>query len=339
MRVKSFKQGKLMAGDLYELVLKELPVLRSDILVRPMIGEDSAVIDFGEEVCVVSTDPITGAQDGVGALAVHVSCNDIASNGAQPVGIQASLLLPLDTNPFQIRSIMKEIAETANELGVEVIGGHTEITEVVNRPLISVTAVGRARRDRYVTSSGASPGDDIIITKGAAIEGSAILATDYFDYLKEAGLPEELLKRAQAFIQEISVVKEGQMAALFGVTAMHDATEGGIYGGLYELSQASRTGFTIYQEQVPVREETRALAQFLDFDPLAMISSGSMIMTTENGAGLCQALFDEGILATIIGKMTSHGCVVVKENGEKMQITEAVNDELWRILEKLGGGL
>lgn len=335
--MSQFKQGKLMAEDLMELVLKDLPVLRNDILVRPMIGEDSAVIDFGEEVCVVSTDPITGAQDGVGALAVHISCNDIASNGAQPVGIQASLLLPLGVEPLQIRSIMKEIAAAANGLGVEVIGGHTEITEVVNRPLISVTAVGRAKRNQYVTSSGASPGDKIIMTKGAAMEGTAILATDFFDYLMEEGLAEDLLKKARGFIKEISVVKEGQIAAAFGVTAMHDATEGGIYGGLYELSRASNTGFTLYQERVPVRKETRALAHLLTFDPLAMISSGSMIITAANGGGLCQALFEGGVEATIIGEMTAGACVVVKEGGESVTIEESVNDELWRILEQLGG--
>lgn len=336
-KVREMKQGKLSAEELQDLVLDQLPALRNDILVRPMIGEDSAVIDYGEEVCVVSTDPITGAQEGIGALAVHISCNDIASNGAQPVGIQSSLLLPPSVDPQLIKAMMQEIAQTANSLGVEVIGGHTEVTDVVNRPLICVTAVGRASKDRYVTSSGASQGDAIIITKGAALEGTAILAKDFYHFLKERGLSEELLIRARDFFQEISVVREGLVAAEFGVTAMHDATEGGLLGGLYELSRASKKGFRIYQERIPVREETRALSHLLDFDPLTMISSGSMIITTREGLGLCRTLQREGIEATIIGEITEETCLVVGEDGEEREIEEAVNDALWRILKELGG--
>ncbi len=333
--MNKLEPGKLSTSDLQQLILQQLPVVRKDILVRPMIGEDSAVIDFGDEVCVVSTDPITGALSDMGVLAVHISCNDIAANGAQPVGIQASLLFPRDTEPARIKALMEDIAATARSLEVEVIGGHTEVTDVVNKPLVSVTAIGRASRDKYVTSAGGRVGDQVVITKSAALEGTSILAADYYQLLLSQGLDEELLRRAQSFSSEISVVREGLIAADFGVTAMHDATEGGVCGCLFELTSASGTGFEIWEGQVPLRQETRALARVLDFDPLTMISSGSMLITTPRGKELCARLMEEGVEARVIGRLTEEKRIIKEVGGGSREVTEVPGDELWRLLEKL----
>src|SRR5690554_5330579 len=165
------------------MVLSAIQFKREDVLVHAGLGEDCAVIDFGEEVCLVTSDPITGAVAGIGELAVHVACNDLAANGGTPVGVQVVLLLPEQIQEDQIHQIMEDIQATAASLQVEVIGGHTEITSKVADPVVSITAIGRAPKTRFVTSKGAKPGDDLVITKGVGIEATVILARDFGHFL------------------------------------------------------------------------------------------------------------------------------------------------------------
>ncbi len=328
------KAGKLIPDKLNELILNQINTRRQDVLLYPRIGEDSAVIDFGDLVCVISTDPITGASKGMGRLAVHVSCNDLASNGAEPVGVQIVLLLPEDISEERIKEIMQEVDQGAAELGIDVLGGHTEITSLVSKPIISVTAIGKAARDGYVTSSGAQVGDDIIITKGAGIEGTAILANDYGELLISRGVSLESISKARGFLGEISVLPEGLLAARLGSTAMHDVTEGGIYGAVYELAGASNVGFELYADQVYIRPETREICQTLDIDPLGLISSGTMLITISDGDSLIAALAEKNILACKIGKITAAGQRFIV-NGRECEFVLPPRDELWRILEKI----
>ncbi len=328
------KAGKLIPDKLNELILNQINTRRQDVLLYPRIGEDSAVIDFGDLVCVISTDPITGASKGMGRLAVHVSCNDLASNGAEPVGVQIVLLLPEDISEERIKEIMQEVDQGAAELGIDVLGGHTEITSLVSKPIISVTAIGKAARDGYVTSSGAQVGDDIIITKGAGIEGTAILANDYGELLISRGVSPESISKARGFLGEISVLPEGLLAARLGSTAMHDVTEGGIYGAVYELAGASNVGFELYADQVYIRPETREICQTLDIDPLGLISSGTMLITISDGDSLIAALAGKNILACKIGKITAAGQRFIV-NDRECEFVLPPRDELWRILEKI----
>ncbi len=328
------KVGKLTPEKLNELIFTQLKFRRKDVLLHPGIGEDSAVIDFGELVCVISTDPITGASKGIGRLAVHVSCNDLASNGAEPVGVQLVMLLPEDIAEDRIREIMQEVDQGAAELGIDVLGGHTEITSLVSKPIISATAIGKALKESYVTSSGARYGDDIIITKGAGIEGTAILANDYGEYLINKGIQPETIESAKNFFDEISVLQEGLLAAKMGATAMHDVTEGGIYGALYELAKASQLGFDLFKDQVTIRPETKAICDALKIDPLGLISSGTMLITITNGDDLIEELKKKGILACKIGKMV-HSGENLWVNGEKEEFKLLPRDELWRILEEI----
>lgn len=330
------KAGKLSPEKLNELILNQLQTRRSDVLLHPKVGEDSAVIDFGEYVCVMSTDPITGASKGMGRLAVHVSCNDIAANGAEPVGIQLVLLLPEDISEAQIQEIMQDVEAGAAELGIEILGGHTEITSLVSRPIITATAIGKAPKNRYVTSSGARPGDDIIITKGAGIEGTAILANDYSEYLLKQGVGAETIATAAGYYAEISVLSEGLLAAGMGATAMHDITEGGLYGALYELAGASGAGFDLYTDQVYVRPETAEICAALKLDPLGLISSGSMLITIADGDALLQALSQQGIQAAKVGKITTEGKRLIK-NGVAQEFALPTADEIWTFLDQFSG--
>lgn len=336
------KAGKLAPAQLERLVLGRFAHRRKDVLVPAALGEDSAVIDFGDEVCVLSTDPITGAGKGAGRLAVHVSCNDIAANGGHPIGVQVVLLLPDGTEDCLIIELMDGVEAGCAELGIEVLGGHTEITSRVTAPLVVTTAVGRAPKDRYVTSAGARPGDAVVVTKGIGIEGTAILATDWAEAIRRAAVErgkdietealEALLCRARAFVKEISAVKEGVAAASFGVSAMHDVTEGGLYGALYEIGKASCVGFQIEATQVPIRPETVFICDCLEIDPLGLISSGTMLITCPDGSGLVTHLANVGVPAFAIGIVCEQPSVLVSTSGQRQMLPQLPEDELWRFL-------
>lgn len=328
------KTGKLPHDVLNKFIFPFLGFKRPEVLVHSKFGEDCSVIDFGEYVAVLSTDPITGAGKDIGRLAVNVSCNDIAANGAEPIGLLITIMFPTDTTEEKIKDVMEQIHAAASDLGVEVLGGHTEITPAVSKTVISSTALGRALKSEFVTSSGAKPGDSVIMTKTAGLEGSAILATDFEEFLKKR-IGYAKVKRAQGFIKNISVVPEGKIAAKHGATAMHDVTEGGILGAVYELAKASEVGIKIFSEKIPIAEETIQICKIFDIDPLKLISSGCMIITIPNGEKLISILKDAGIHATIIGEVTAGNEIFLVKNRCEEPVTPPDRDELFSALEKI----
>jgi hydrogenase expression/formation protein HypE len=323
------KSGKLPSDVLEKRILSSFRFKREEVLVRSKVGEDCSVLDFGEYACVVSTDPITGASNEIGRLAVHISCNDVAANGVEPFGLLFTILAPEGTTLEVLQDIVRQAAEEAASLKVEIIGGHTEITPAVNRIVVSTTAIGRAAKDRVVTSSGAKPGDYIILTKWAGLEGTAIIAHDFEKRLR-GRMDDALLESAQAMMGHISVVKEGMIAGETGATAMHDVTEGGVLGALWELAEASGVGLRIYRDKIPVRPETRAICEELGLNPLKLISSGCMLISCRDGQGMLEALNREGIPASIIGEVVVEGRTLV--DGEReVPIDPPESDELYKV--------
>jgi hydrogenase expression/formation protein HypE len=321
------KIGKLSGEMLEQLVLSTIEFRREDVLVHAGLGEDCAVIDFGDEVCLVTSDPITGALEGMGELAVHVACNDLAANGGTPVGVQVVLLLPEQTSLEQIHRIMEDIQHTAAHLGVEVVGGHTEITSKVVDPIVSITAIGRAPKGRYVTSKGAKVGDDILITKGVGIEATAILARDFGHRLPFTIDAHEIA----GFTKQLSVVAEGLVAAEHGVHAMHDITEGGLLGAVREICYASRVGAEIREADVAIPQLTKAICEHFELDPLKLLSSGSMLIVAPEGQALIKKLQAIAIPAFAVGKVTAGDHpVLIRTTGERVPIVSHVEDELWR---------
>ncbi len=321
------KIGKLSGEMLEQLVLSTIEFRREDVLVHAGLGEDCAVIDFGDEVCLVTSDPITGALEGMGELAVHVACNDLAANGGTPVGVQVVLLLPEQTSLEQVHRIMEDIQHTAAHLGVEVVGGHTEITSKVVDPIVSITAIGRAPKGRYVTSKGAKVGDDILITKGVGIEATAILARDFGHRLPFTIDAEEIA----GFAKQLSVVAEGLVAAEHGVHAMHDITEGGLLGAVREICYASRVGAEIREADVAIPQLTKAICEHFELDPLKLLSSGSMLIVAPEGQALIKKLQAIAIPAFAVGKVTAGDHpVLIRTTGERVPIVSHVEDELWR---------
>ncbi len=326
--------GKITSKRLQETVLSRITNHRDDVLVNSGLGEDSAVVDFGDEVLAISSDPITGAGKQAGYLAVQVACNDLAATGAEPIGIQVVLLLPPDIEDEEISQLMGEIDKTAADMDIQILGGHTEIISDVSRSLIVVTAIGRAERERFVATGGACEGDDLLLTKGVGLEGCFILASDFGDYLLEQGINQEIIDRAREYQHKISVLPEGLIAAEYGVNSLHDITEGGLYGALTEMSQAAGVGFLLEKSEEIVPGPVREITSRLGIDPCGLISSGSMLISLEDGEGLKQRLGEEGIDSYRIGKVTSSRRRV-RENGRTYQLTWQGGDELWDFIKKM----
>ncbi len=323
--------GKLSNEVLKELVLDKILSTRPEVVLRPGIGEDCSVVDLKDKLCVLSSDPITGAVNHIGRLAVHVSCNDIASSGAEPLGLLVTLLAPPDAEKKDIEKIMEQLCHTANMLNVDIIGGHTEITDAVNRFVICSTCIGKVAAEKLVTSSGATADSFLVLTKYAGLEGTSILAHDLEDKLSDV-LGHELLERAKGFINEVSVVKEGLMAANYGVDAMHDVTEGGVLGAVWEMCEASGVGAVIYKDSIPIDDVTLKICNHLKINPLKLISSGSMLIACRKPDGLVALLKEHGINASVIGKTTREKEKIIIEDGKAKAITPPTADELYKAI-------
>lgn len=323
------KEGKIPPELLKSLIFDSIKVKNEEVILRAEIGEDCAGIDFGSHACILSTDPITAAEKGAGALAIHISCNDVASSGVKPIGIMVTILAPPEASEEDIRIVMKEAGEAAAKLGVEIIGGHTEVTSAVNRMVISTTALGKTPKDRIVRSSGAQTGDDVIMTKWAGLEGTAVIAADKEKELLDRLTVEEL-QTAKSFINSISVVKEGIAAGEFGANAMHDVTEGGVLGAAWEIAESSNTGIEIYMDKIAVHDVTKKLCGVYGLDPYRLISSGSMIITTKNGGALVKILGEKGIPAAIIGRITEKGRYLIMD-GKALPLAPPDTDELLKV--------
>ncbi|SFC44389.1 AIR synthase family protein [Clostridium uliginosum] len=326
------KEGKLDFEDLRKIILDNKTIKRKEVKVRNDVGEDCAIIDFGNCEGIFSTDPITGASKNVGKLAVHINCNDIASAGGEPIAIMITILAPTSSTLDEINQVMSEINEEAAKIGVEIIGGHTEVTTAVNKMVISITAIGKNLIGKSIKTAGAQLGDEIIVTKDIALEGTYILINDYEERAKRV-LSEKELEFGKTLIDRISVLKEGQISGLFGVHSMHDITEGGLLGGLFEVAMAADKGFKIYKDRIPMLEITKKLAKEFKIDPLRLISSGSMLITTSNGEKLIEKLNENGIKATIIGKISKKDGILV-DGQKEINVEPPKRDELFKVSEK-----
>jgi len=326
------KTGKLDSKLLEDIVFKNIKFKRAEVLTRPGIGEDCAVIDFGAYECVMSTDPITAAIGEIGRLAVHISCNDIASNGVKPLGIMLAVMLPEGTTEAQIDEMMRQAGEVSEELGVEIIGGHTEITSAVNKPVIVSTAIGRGEKWASQHTENMRPGDYILITKSAGLEGTGIIACDYEDTLKGV-LTQEEITYARALLDQVSVVKEGVIAGKIGTSGMHDITEGGVLGAVWEMCHIAQTGAEIWVDKIPVEEVTKKICDKFNIDYLRLISSGCMMIMAEadRKQQLELALTNAGIRVSCIGviKEKEEGLYMIVGD-EKIEIAPPASDELYK---------
>lgn len=318
--------GKLDNGTLERLIINKIKCRRSEVKKSAAVGEDCAVIDFGEYNCVISTDPITGAVNDIGRLAVNVSCNDIASNGVEPLGILLTVLLPPSVTEEQMEHIMSDASDEACKLNIEILGGHTEITPVVTVPVISATALGRQAAAEAVDRN-IEPGDYFVMTKAAGIEGTGIIAADYGDELADI-LTEKEIDFAVSLLENTSVVREGVIAGKLGVGPMHDITEGGVLGAIWELCRNSGVSADIDTSKIPLYDVTSKICSHYGLDPYRLISSGSMMMVVEpeKYSALMEALAEAGVGAACIGRAVSAG--------KGMDIAPPSADELFKVIHR-----
>ena len=327
--------GKLDTDLLKETVFSHILHLRPEVLVRPGVGEDCATIDFGQYECVMSTDPITAAISEIGRLAIHITCNDIASNGVEPLGIMLAMMLPIGTTVGEIETIMTQAQEVASSLGVEIIGGHTEITPAVNRPVIVSTAIGRTLAGGSQKAENMRPGDVILMTKQAGLEGTGIIASDFADQLSDV-LTEEEIAEAKGYMNMVSVVKEGVAAGNMGTAGMHDITEVGVLGAVWELSEIAGVGVELEEDKIPVSDVTRKICDHFGINYLRLISSGCMmiIVHPDREQAVVDAIHSVGVDVTRIGHVKEHGAprVLIGKDGEARSIEPPESDELYKVV-------
>lgn len=324
--------GKVPENVLKRSVFRKIQYKRDEVLLGPGIGEDCAAIKLGEgEVFVLSTDPITGAASDIGRLAVHVTANDLATAGADPVGLMLTVLLPPGAKEEELKALMGEILEECGKLKIAVIGGHTEVTAAVNRTLVSVTGVGKVKEGKMLATSGAKPGQEIVMTKYAGLEGTGILASAKEKELL-ARYPADFIQEAKGMLSQISVVEDARIARNCSVTAMHDVTEGGVFGALWEVAVASKVGLEIELDRIPIRQHTVEICEFFDLNPYMLISSGSLLIAADRGSDVVDALKKQGVEAAVIGRATAKSDKVVYYGDEKRFLEPPKCDELYKVL-------
>jgi hydrogenase expression/formation protein HypE len=329
--------GKIPIDILKTVVFKNLGAERREVTVGPTAGVDGAVLDFGDKSLIVSMDPITGAVERIGWLAVNVNANDVATFGVEPAFLFSCIMLPEDADSKIIEAVCSQMNAAAAELGVAIVGGHCESTPSLTNPIVVGCIMGITKKGCYVTASGAKPKDKLILTKSAGIEGTAILASDREEELKKT-LSVSTLRNAKNFYSQISVVKDALTAyKTGGVHAMHDPTEGGVAGGIHEMAEASRLGVKIFEKNIPVQPETAKICSYFKIDPLQLISSGALLISAEakSAEKIIESLKQQQIDASVIGEFLAgtNQRLLLRENGV-VQSLQPSSDHLWAALRR-----
>jgi HAD superfamily hydrolase (TIGR01549 family) len=328
--------GGKLSNDLLEGFLESFHIDDPAVLIQPRVGEDTAAVDVSEEeVLVLKADPITFATDSVGMYAVLVNANDVVTSGGVPRWFLTTLLFPIGVTASAIGTLMSDLSRICRDNGITLCGGHTEITEAVNRPVFTGMMVGTVSKDRLLDKRNITPGDKILVTKAAAVEGTAIIAREFGERLRSLGLSSELIQECRRFLDDISIVPEARIAAESpGVVAMHDVTEGGMATAVSELGIAAGYGLQIDMDAVPVFPQTRKISRLLDINPLGLIGSGSLLICCRPAyeKQLCEAIAQVGIAIACIGVVTeSVGVKAVSAKGGAATWPSFKVDEITRL--------
>jgi hydrogenase maturation factor len=327
--MKKLSAGKIPIEILNSTVLK-MTGARSEMTVTPpKAGLDFAVVKVGRRFMVVSADPITGVTRDIGRYAVNVSANDVATSGNRPQFAESVVLMPEGSTETDIRRLAQQIHIAAKESGIAIVGGHTEVTPGLARPIVATTVFSFV--EKFVTSADAKEGDSIMMTKTAGVEGTSELAS-MRGLLPE--IPPSTLRRARNFISQVSVIDEAVAAFQTGwVHAMHDCTEGGLLGAVFEMSVASGLGFSVKEGAIPIAPETGQICRALSINPLRLIGSGSLLLAVEPGMEVkLTKVLKPFCRTTPIGKFQKGGKLLISNNGKKRLIRNAPEDELWRVI-------
>lgn len=331
----ALRTGKL-PPKLLEKMLEHRGAPDRRVVMGPRVGEDAALVKLGKHMLVLKTDPVTYAADMIGWYAVHVNANDVATRGAEPAWFQAAVLLPEGSDEALVKSIFRQVSDAAKSLGIAVTGGHTEVTPGIDRPIVVGDMHGVLVGRRPVLTSGARAKDLIVLTKGAGVEGTALIAREKKEDLL-AVFPKRLVDRAARYLTDpgLSVVPEAKVALRHRVHSMHDPTEGGVYMGAHELGLASGKAVELWADAVQVRPETELICSHFGIDPLGLLGSGALLATfskKDAEAYVCE-LRDEGIDSRVVGRIGGQkGRSVVLRQNRATPLSSFERDEVLKVL-------
>lgn len=305
------------------------------------LGEDAAVLDVGApELLVVKTDPITLASADAARYLLAVNANDLVVTGAEPRWLLVTVLLPEGCSETEAEALLEGVGEACDQARIALVGGHTEVTVGLDRPVLVGCLLGTAPRHRVFRTAGARVGDAILVTGGVAIEGTAILAREHSERLRAAGVAPEVVSRAASWLEQpgISVLQAArELWSVSGLHTLHDVTEGGLATALHELAEAARVGLRIYRRRIPVLPECARIAEALGLEPLGLLGSGAMLASMDPAAvpEALERLRQRGILAAVIGEVRpeAEGRYLVLEDGREAPLPQFARDELARFLE------
>lgn len=323
--------GKISNELLEKIIFSKIKYRHPDVLVGSGMAEDCSLVSFKDEICVISTDPITATANNIGKLSVIVSGNDVATKGIKPFAIMITLLIPPESSIEEIIKVIEDIVEVTNDMEVELIGGHTEVTDAVNRIVISATSFGKAELNKVVYGKKVLPGDKIIVTKSAACEGTVILYDDFRDTLGLL-ITKNDINEIEMLRNTLSVCDDGVIAGERGAKYMHDVTEGGILGAVWETATKFGLGAFIYKEDIPILKSTEKITKYFNIDPLKLISSGMMlIVANENDTiEILKELKNSDIEGKVIGEFTKKDCLISSKAGIK-KISPPKGDDLYKV--------
>ena len=327
--------GKL-PNDLLEEFLDQFAFDDPSVLIFPGVGEDTAAVDVAdEEVLVLKSDPITFATDSIGHYAVLINANDIATSGATPRWFLTTLFFPSGTTPSEIYHVMHELKTVCQSWNITLCGGHTEITDAVTRPVITGMLAGTVARNELIDKRNMRPGDKVLLSKGVAVEGTAIIATEFANRLRDLGMSDAELEECRQFISRISILKEAQIARCFaGVSAMHDITEGGLATAVNELGISGGCRIRINMDKIPIFHQTERICRLLGIDPIGLIGSGSLLICCRESTceSLMSGISETGIGIACIGEILEEGRgVEAIKNGVPVAWPNFEVDEITRL--------
>ena len=324
------KIGKISESVLKCSILKTIKMQRNEILCGAGIGEDCAIFAPSEQnrVCTAMQTAIITSTNELETL-IHKCTNNIASSGAEPIAIMLSIVMPSNVAEQKLNHMMEAANNLCTSLNMQIIGGHTTVSDAVQKTVVTVTGYGQGTDAQVRTTKGARPGQDIVLSKWIGLEGTAMLAKEYKDRLLTR-YPAYLVEEAETFDQYISILPEAAVAARSGACVMHDASEGGIYAALWELAESSGIGLSIDLKKLPIRQETVEVCEFCGVNPYTLMSGGCLLMTTEDGLGLVKALETANINAAIIGKITDNKDKIIRNEDEVRFLDRPKTDEIYK---------
>ncbi|WP_167957088.1 AIR synthase family protein [Anaerosporobacter faecicola] len=326
------KVGKVPEMVLKRSVFKQIRHRRNEVLVGPGVGLDCSVFEVGpDEAVVLSTDPITSTADHIGDLAIHITANDIAASGAEMIGVMLTIIMPERGKESELRQMMQRIEACCASLNIEVMGGHSEVSRAVNQTIVTVTGVGKITKTKLSNPKQMKEGQEIVLTKWAGLEGTAILANEKKEELCTR-YTTNFIEEACTFLDYISIVKEATIARKHNAVMMHDVTEGGIFGALWEVGAAGNVGIEVDLNKIPMKQETVEICEYYDLNPYMLISSGSLLIVTDRANELVEHLEKEKIKATVIGRVTSGTDRIAWNDYEKRYLEPPKVDELYKVL-------